>query len=762
MAKVVSRINVELRAEQRKLQRDLKRTERQLKRQLNSIVKSIDQSVNRAIKVGITSAVAGVTAAVGGMAVAFNSARQKIDDVTKAAERLQIGANTLQTLQLAADRAGVSASALERSIAALNNRLGEATAGTGQAVAAFAELGLDAQALAAQSFEERLIAIDSALGRVSNATRRAALREDIFSQSSRQAANLLGTGQLGVQLGSAGSFLDRVGARLTGEQRDAVAGLNDSLKDLQIAFTAFADQITAKIAPDIQTIVESLVKMIAELNAEDVHFQFQNTLSATADKFKTMTSSIDRVESAIKRTTSALGGFLKILDWVTLLLPLGLGGAAAAKGYPAARALYSGQVSARLARRREIRAGSWDRTDIFDETNQIRREIEDGIIAGNKAVLPFFEAGAMANLATASLLTRYGAKKFIEELGATVGTSPAKAGVGGPAVQLPKHIEDKVFPPTILPESMMKRIRALPEDNFGGALFRNAPRAGLLDQMHSGIASAMGPEDLSGRINAMFAQMASQRDNLKKAVEEEVETFENANTNLDALISNYDPFITQLERSKMEIAEIKKGFEELPDSIKTPELHTKMDTLVGNMQQSAMLATDAWQSFASSVDGAISEMIRTGRLNFKNFVAGMLADLAIVTARQIWLPFLAQAVGGIAGAFGGGQTGAISQAPNAFDPNLPMMAEGGRFKMGKPFIVGEEGPEMILPDSSGMVVSNNDMNKMGTTQVFNFAGGVDQASLSRQLHELRVLAQEDSLKNAKNNPAYRQEFQAEF
>ena len=36
------------------------------------------------------------------------------------------------------------------------------------------------------------------------------------------------------------------------------------------------------------------------------------------------------------------------------------------------------------------------------------------------------------------------------------------------------------------------------------------------------------------------------------------------------------------------------------------------------------------------------------------------------------------------------------------------MAEGGPIQAGQPYVVGEEGPEVIIPHSSGNVLSNDD------------------------------------------------------
>ena len=54
--------------------------------------------------------------------------------------------------------------------------------------------------------------------------------------------------------------------------------------------------------------------------------------------------------------------------------------------------------------------------------------------------------------------------------------------------------------------------------------------------------------------------------------------------------------------------------------------------------------------------------------------------------------------------FGGGGGGGI-----------PFLAEGGSLQRGQPAIVGEEGPELFVPNQSGSVIPNNQLGQTTTT-----------------------------------------------
>jgi hypothetical protein len=44
---------------------------------------------------------------------------------------------------------------------------------------------------------------------------------------------------------------------------------------------------------------------------------------------------------------------------------------------------------------------------------------------------------------------------------------------------------------------------------------------------------------------------------------------------------------------------------------------------------------------------------------------------------------------------------------NIWDATLEAKAQGGPVQAGKPYIVGEQGPEVIIPNASGNVLSND-------------------------------------------------------
>jgi hypothetical protein len=76
--------------------------------------------------------------------------------------------------------------------------------------------------------------------------------------------------------------------------------------------------------------------------------------------------------------------------------------------------------------------------------------------------------------------------------------------------------------------------------------------------------------------------------------------------------------------------------------------------------------------------------------------------------------------------------------------SLGFLAKGGPAKAGSPYIVGEQGPELFVPGSSGTVIPNDRMGQMGSAVggpniniSYNIQSGVSRAELQPILEQER-------------------------
>jgi phage-related minor tail protein len=146
-------------------------------------------------------------------------------------------------------------------------------------------------------------------------------------------------------------------------------------------------------------------------------------------------------------------------------------------------------------------------------------------------------------------------------------------------------------------------------------------------------------------------------------------------------------------------------------------------------EQIDRLASNSMQSFTDSFYDAIS-----GAKSFKDAFKDMARSIVEDLAKMLIQYYITQAVfGAITGAFPGGgsttsggttTTPSVNLNPGGYKPR----AMGGSVTGGRPYLVGERGPELFVPNSSGGIVANNKLGGGGVTivQNINVTTGVQQ------------------------------------
>lgn len=153
-------------------------------------------------------------------------------------------------------------------------------------------------------------------------------------------------------------------------------------------------------------------------------------------------------------------------------------------------------------------------------------------------------------------------------------------------------------------------------------------------------------------------------------------------------------------------------------------------------------------SMADNISGALADMSQGAQLTFRDFqkmfdafVRDMIAQaikLLIVNAilRAMGVPLRYDGSGFKAG------------KGNAFGGEIQESATGGAMSRGRPYLVGERGPELIIPASSGTIKNAHDTRnamKGGATvvnQTINVETGVSQTVRAEMLSLLPVIKQD--------------------
>lgn len=121
---------------------------------------------------------------------------------------------------------------------------------------------------------------------------------------------------------------------------------------------------------------------------------------------------------------------------------------------------------------------------------------------------------------------------------------------------------------------------------------------------------------------------------------------------------------------------------------------------------------------AKGMEDAFVSLATTGKFNFKSLADSIIADIVRMQARAAISGLFNMAISAAGGYFGNGAAtmGANIQGGNSLDNlvnntggwgTVPARATGGPVEAGTTYLVGEKGPELFNPGSSGTIIPNH-------------------------------------------------------
>lgn len=138
-----------------------------------------------------------------------------------------------------------------------------------------------------------------------------------------------------------------------------------------------------------------------------------------------------------------------------------------------------------------------------------------------------------------------------------------------------------------------------------------------------------------------------------------------------------------------------------------------------NATNAANRARDIFNSMTNNMNSALDRFVDTGKFSFNDLANSIIKDILKIELRMAatrMFTALGQQKGGL---FGG------SIIPG-------FLAEGGPAQAGKPYIVGEQGPELFVPKGSGTVIPNGQgVGNVTKTYITNNITAVDAKSVAQ-------------------------------
>jgi len=191
----------------------------------------------------------------------------------------------------------------------------------------------------------------------------------------------------------------------------------------------------------------------------------------------------------------------------------------------------------------------------------------------------------------------------------------------------------------------------------------------------------------------------------------------------------------RLAQISLEYARKRKEVEEGQDKqfnleqIDRQEQMAKMFVLI---EENAKRTQQVFDSVWGNMSSAIDNFVKTGKLNMKDFARSVIQDLIAIQLKT-------QAISLLRMMFGGSPLSSSSYsdsggiAEHVFNPGR--RAAGGPVSGNTPYLVGEKGPELFMPNGSGTIIPNSQTSQMGgvTNVTNNYINAIDTKSFEERL-----------------------------
>lgn len=179
---------------------------------------------------------------------------------------------------------------------------------------------------------------------------------------------------------------------------------------------------------------------------------------------------------------------------------------------------------------------------------------------------------------------------------------------------------------------------------------------------------------------------------------------------------------TQLNISDQDlakIAEAKIKMVEMADASRRANntFQAGFSTAFENYKEQAIdsfsVGQNAFTSMTSSMESALDNFVETGKLNFGELARSIIGDLIKIQLKAQALSMF-KGLSSLFGFGGGGDAGMFTGSTGAIGGSIHIgaKAEGGNVYGNMPYLVGEKGPELMIPKGNGTIIPNNQLGSM--------------------------------------------------
>ena len=214
------------------------------------------------------SIVSGASSAARSLLAYGQSAAQGIDRTAKLSQQLGFTYGEMAGLGLAAQLAGTDMEVISKAVTKANVAFANAAGGSKTAVDAFARIGLSVEDLNGLSASEQFDKIGAAIAGLPSQAERAAAAVALFGEEGVRLLPLFQAGAGGIAQARADA--ERFGLTLSNLQAGNVEAMNDAFTRAQAAVGGVIDQITAYLAPAIESVTTAFTELIGGIGGANI------------------------------------------------------------------------------------------------------------------------------------------------------------------------------------------------------------------------------------------------------------------------------------------------------------------------------------------------------------------------------------------------------------------------------------------------------------------------------------------------------------
>ncbi len=644
---------------------------------------SVTRSLN-VVKKALFNFKVGITAAVGaaGLGLLVKNSLESIDALGKTASKLGIATAELQKLRFASQLAGVETRTVDMAVQRFTRRLAEAANGTGEAKDALKELGIDAASLSRQPLEKQMLALAAAFEKVEGSGDRVRLAFKLFDSEGVAFVNTLQAGEKALK--DTFSEVDDLGIILSTNAVKGVESFNDSVVKLTTIFKGLINTVAAGLAGPLQVLVEMLTGKL------------KNALGEGGKNVRNFTrelghSIINATEVALKAVMAFINETGRAIDKLR-------------KEFIEFKEFFNIGISVDELGRRMDTFNHFleNQHQVLAMVAKMQGKLPPGYRDIKDAIDPLSDA---ANMSSDELL------RVADALEKAINKQEEGAGASNSLVVAIRDLADGV-------ENVRKPYENLFSEIKIGTGFLDEMRR-RLDQNTDAIEGMGDASQKAGKDMSVFLDVS---DAARKSIDEMTRTVYGAAVPFHVLQEQFENIDAPLKSANdnikvttTSIAMLTEQYEQIDAPIKA--VNDNIDKMAMTMRDAKLRGINALE------DGLVSLMTGAKSTSeaFKDMARSIIADLARIAIQQsITLP-LAQAMGfNVAGA----------------------RAMGGPMTAGRPYVVGEKGPEVVIPGRNSAVIPNNQIGTGGVTvnQTVHITTGVQQTVRAEVMNMLPDIA----------------------